>query len=273
MRALAYSLWCIHTLLESLPVSSSGHMTLITNFLQKNTFSKYNRSRILLTEQIDHLMHVTTAWVLTLFLCINWWPALSAFPQIFARLSNIFLYTLIGDTITVMLYFLLKYTRIKQYFPLWAGFLVTSVLLFSLFIVPAGSITTFTMTSAALLGLVQGLALLPGISRLASTYVAGCWLGLTPSTSFIWSCTLQLPLVLAAVSAGIYSLYTQTNSVNNYFTKLTYTQLIGLVFCTLLSFGLLWIIYYAAYMNVFAYSGFYTAFMSLLAYFFVMRLS
>ncbi|MBX9830851.1 hypothetical protein K2X40_02755 [Candidatus Babeliales bacterium] len=50
----------------------------------------------------------------------------------------------------------------------------------------------------AILGLVQGLALLPGISRFASTYVAARWLGFTNRRAFQVCFLLELPVVIAA---------------------------------------------------------------------------
>ncbi|QQR49268.1 undecaprenyl-diphosphate phosphatase [bacterium] len=50
----------------------------------------------------------------------------------------------------------------------------------------------------AILGLVQGLALLPGISRFASTYVAARWLGFSTRRAFQVCFLLELPIVLAA---------------------------------------------------------------------------
>ena len=51
---------------------------------------------------------------------------------------------------------------------------------------------------AVILGVVQGIALLPGISRMAITYATARWLRFSPRLAFELSCAIQWPLIAAA---------------------------------------------------------------------------
>lgn len=58
-----------------------------------------------------------------------------------------------------------------------------------------------------LIGLAQGIAFFPGISRLGATYVAGRWLNLSARRSFQFSFLFQFPLMVAAfIFEGLYLL-------------------------------------------------------------------
>ena len=58
--------------------------------------------------------------------------------------------------------------------------------------------------SGIVLGMVQGLALLPGISRFGSTFFAARWLGFSRSQAFEYSFLIQFPLLFAAIIKGFY---------------------------------------------------------------------
>jgi undecaprenyl pyrophosphate phosphatase UppP len=60
-----------------------------------------------------------------------------------------------------------------------------------------------SVTRAVLLGLFQGLALLPGLSRFAATFCGGRYLGFSSRSAFEISFMLQWPLLLAAVARSI----------------------------------------------------------------------
>lgn len=52
--------------------------------------------------------------------------------------------------------------------------------------------TTLTLKKAIFIGLLQGLASLPGISRLNITLVAACWMNLSPNRAFEFSTLMQI---------------------------------------------------------------------------------
>jgi undecaprenyl-diphosphatase len=59
----------------------------------------------------------------------------------------------------------------------------------------AGGGDALTLRSAFVVGILQGLAVLPGLSRSASTIAAAMWLGLSPQAAFRFSFLLSMPAV------------------------------------------------------------------------------
>lgn len=185
-RDLVYILWCLHIVLEVLPISSSGHVTLLLRIIKKEALSK----------NIEYLMHIPTALIICTFLYrYGEWDSLEEFVR----------YTFFAGCaagITALWYLVIKEKGNK--FPLWLGFLVTSALLFSVRWAPFYQGRTVSFAIACSMGLAQGCALLPGISRLATTFVVGCWLGLAPDVSFLFSLAIQVPLISVAVTKALY---------------------------------------------------------------------
>ncbi len=182
-----YILWALHVLLEVLPISSSGHMMLMLGILQKRALSN----------NVDYLMHIPTLLINSIFLYnYSSWTSLEEFVQ-YAVLA------MCAASITAVCYFVVKGNK----FPLWLGFLITSLLLFSVKWIPYYEVHTITFVKACIIGFVQGCALLPGISRLAATFVTGCWLDLSLQESFLFSLAIQMPLMGAAVTKALFEMY------------------------------------------------------------------
>ena len=96
---------------------------------------------------------------------------------------------------------------VKQYAP-WIQddlriisgcFLITGFLLLSTLRLPEGKKTTFTMTwrDALIIGCVQAIAILPGISRSGSTIVAGLFCRLKREDAAAFSFILSIPIITA----------------------------------------------------------------------------
>jgi undecaprenyl-diphosphatase len=79
------------------------------------------------------------------------------------------------------------------------GFVVTACLLTSTLWAKPGIQVTPTVTGALLLGLAQGLAVAPGVSRSGLTIVTALWLGIRPERAFEFSMLMSVPAVAAAV--------------------------------------------------------------------------
>jgi undecaprenyl-diphosphatase len=80
------------------------------------------------------------------------------------------------------------------------GFLVTALLLVSTRWVRPGESEVPKAVGAVLLGIAQGLAVLPGISRSGATITAALWLGVRPDRAFELSMLLSLPAIIGAVA-------------------------------------------------------------------------
>lgn len=253
MQNCLFYIWCFHTITESLPISSSGHIRLLIKFLKK-----YNLCPNILSseidENIDFAMHITTFFILFLFLIISWWPLLTNLNSI-AILVFYFLIiaVLIADLITGTIYLLFnKYFKQLSNFDS-IGFLITSLALLLLIFLPTNHIHSdldLVLFVPCVLGVVQGLALLPGISRMATTYAAGRWLGLDHEFSFLLSLTMQFPLVLIALLKVFVK-----NKFDISALSLNNKQKLILLLCSTLSLAILFVL--KSNPNLFIVFGFY----------------
>lgn len=184
----------LQIVLEALPVSSSGHLELIARFFGTT------RSAVL-ADPLYELIHVCTLGMVCCYFYRHW---LSFLRQ---RLSRSFALQVIGalcvaDGITVAFYLLFKFLG-TMHISLACGFFSTSLALLSLhFSTRKTCDDRVVLWKAIVIGCVQGISLLPGISRLGTTIVAGYWLGFSPRFALIFSCMLQLPLLVAGVFKG-----------------------------------------------------------------------
>jgi undecaprenyl-diphosphatase len=79
------------------------------------------------------------------------------------------------------------------------GFLLTTAALVSTYFVHPGQAEVPRPSLALLLGVVQGLAVLPGVSRSGLTIALALWLGVKPSRAFELSMLMSLPAVFGAL--------------------------------------------------------------------------
>ncbi|HWO11685.1 MAG TPA: undecaprenyl-diphosphate phosphatase [Polyangiaceae bacterium] len=80
------------------------------------------------------------------------------------------------------------------------GFVVTACLLTSTLWTKPGALSSPSLPGALLLGLAQGLAVAPGVSRSGITIVAALWLGLRAERAFELSMLMSVPAVSAAIA-------------------------------------------------------------------------
>jgi len=203
---------------ESLPISSSGHMNLVEKLLYALGFG----SMPVLPEFFDHFLHGPTIIVLVMYFWRAWYELFrlllfctkacitnmgKKIRDSWCRLYKIFFkilgFIIIADGITVVFYYMFKkYSMIlfgdfDSTGLLLAGFVITTGLLLSLRWVKTLN-KTLTRSHAVALGVTQGLAMLPGISRFGSTYVIARWFGISHRRAFQISFLLFFPLVVAA---------------------------------------------------------------------------
>lgn len=93
---------------------------------------------------------------------------------------------------------------------MWIGFLITALLLFSLkFCTNQKLYSSWNYKNALVIGCLQACALIPGISRFGSTFVAARWCGIAPRKAFELSFLLEWPISCAAFFKGVYTLHAQ----------------------------------------------------------------
>ena len=130
-EALVFLIFCLivaQIVLESLPVSSSGHLRLIE--LIYSCFSPSSFDYVL-PRNVEYSLHVVTCLVLVFMFWRMFIPTLKH-PLFFRRvIIKIFLLGFVADIITVFWYLLFEAIGVG-WFPVWIGFYVTAASLFSL---------------------------------------------------------------------------------------------------------------------------------------------
>jgi undecaprenyl-diphosphatase len=79
------------------------------------------------------------------------------------------------------------------------GFFMTAAVLVSSRWAPSGTERHLSIGQALLIGTIQGIAVLPGVSRSGSTIGAALWMGIRPDRAFELSMLMSLPAVVGAV--------------------------------------------------------------------------
>lgn len=217
MKSIILVLIITQIIVESLPISSSGHVALAG--LLANKF--WGIQNAVLPDFLDNLLHCTGLAAILIVFSKDWFfpvkkvlqactqflfkskPLSFSQKKLFAIFAKIVGLVIVADLVTSIFYFVIKigaknfYNNLGPNFLL-CGFIITMLLLFSLKLRKTQNEQQFTLKKAIILGAVQGCAFLPGISRFASTYVAGCWLNISPRRAFQISFLIHLPLIVAA---------------------------------------------------------------------------
>ena len=244
LRTSTFLLWNLNIILESLPISSSGHIKLVQNiFSLENKFNSHT----------EHLMHIPNALIISIFLA--WKARCTLVTPSVSWLALIIMTALIANTITGLTYLFAK--KHMPALPLSLGFFISGSLLLSLYYVPNGTIVHLTLFHALVIGCAQTLALLPGISRMALTVTAAIWLGIDPNLSFIISLTCELLLILVAVGSALLA--------SKPFEKLwplSAKQLIMLTLSTIVSYKALEVAQYGFVTDLAIYFGWYLVILS-----------
>lgn len=185
---------------ESLPVSSSGHLLLCLEFVRTYNSALFAAlSSILQRSDVIFALHFPTVLIIALFYMPRFLPIVCSFRKNFSLILKSTGYAVAANCVTVICYVSIKQSSLS--IPLWLGFLVTFVLLISTYRKRSRG-AVLGVGAFLFLGLVQGIAVLPGISRLAVVYAAGYWLGLSGRKAFDIAWMLQFPLILAAACLG-----------------------------------------------------------------------
>jgi undecaprenyl-diphosphatase len=188
--------------------------------------------KIIIPEFIDPLLHFSALLAISITFFKDWFfplkKLLFAFNKVLfgkklkyseQKLFKIFLkivgYIFCADLITALFYFNFKFLSkncalLQCPALLLFGFCITTLILFSILIKQkyfSAPTQTLNFKKALTLGAVQGMALLPGISRFASTYATARWLNISNRRAFQISFLLHLPLIIAAFTfQGVFHL-------------------------------------------------------------------
>ena len=247
-----YLLWNLHIILESLPISSSGHLQLINNLIPRIT----KKPPLIISTTLDYIMHIPTLLVIAIFLTIKAYLAVQFIPNFSSLITSNFIYLcgsmLIANSMTFACFLFFKLTK-KPQWPLWVGFLLTGCSLLSLLVAPTGTKIFPTYIDAALIGFAQCFSLLPAISRLALTFVTGIWVGLTPTSSFLFSLSIEFFLILGAELLAFYSYVRK----KQYIPRLRLWSFSSLIIACVIAYVLLDLMLFVANTDTLRYFGFY----------------
>ena len=182
--------------LETFPVSSSGQIALLESFfhlIKRDVCFSISSNRV-----ISHFLHGPTVFVIALFFFNRWFFLLSHIGRCWKIILKLSVFVFLADVITFFFYLFFNSCWSKSLFPVGLGFAISAIALLSLRFCQKEQRGKITLAKALLLGVVQGIALLPGISRFGLTFVVARWIGVSSRRSFEFSFAIQWPLIAAS---------------------------------------------------------------------------
>ncbi len=246
-----YLFVCVQIVLESFPVSSSGHVVLLQKMLHKFFVNDLPGAchENFFSQHVGHFLHGPTVFILMIFFFREWSFYFVHIRVLWKKIIKLLALVALADSITVVFYFFFKFVG-TSWFPVWVGFLVSAAVLFSLRFKDDSRRAKgrFTWKKALMLGLVQGLAFLPGISRLGLVFSVAYWMGLSRKKSFEISFLIQWPLIAGAFvnSVFIRKMYSSVTSLRLLFD----VQTVVVMLCaSVVSFFALWFFERVVYEN------------------------
>jgi undecaprenyl-diphosphatase len=238
---------------EVLPISSSSHVYIVEQLLM---FFGIGLTEI--PDFFDYFLHGPMMLILPIFFRYEWCNIFCSPVLLWKYVRIVFITTIITGIFYAVIKVLGKNVLVfLEGRSVIVGMLVTAMLLFSLRwkeksqsyplvfhqehkICGAIQQEGNFFKIATVLGLTQGLALLPGISRLASTYVVGLWLDLSPEESFKLSFIIQFPLI---VGAFFIKGLKKCISFSNTMALFTVETIVAMCVATVVAYGVLYLMW------------------------------
>lgn len=215
---LAILFGIVQGLTEFLPISSSGHLVLLQQI--------FGLAEPLLL--FDIILHLGTLLAVCIVFKNTLWEVIK---HPFSKKGKLLM---LATTITLILAFIGK-DFFEDAFAgsfLWISFFITGVIL--LFAQWTSTHTkeshSITYTNGTVMGLFQGLAILPGLSRSGLTISSAIVQGVNRKEAAEFSFLMSIPIILASFFWELLKLDTQTGSVS------ILPMLIGFLFATVFGF-------------------------------------
>ena len=230
----AVILGIIQGLTEFLPVSSSGHLVIFQHLFglkEPELFFDICVHLGTLVAVIIFFRKEIEAIIISISRFVKlYFKKKVSFVYIFEDVDTKLAFLIVVGTIPTAILGLLFHKVADLLFSsvVIVGFmlLLTGALLFSTrWVKNVGeSITHFSIKDALIIGLVQGIAIMPGISRSGSTIAIGLFLGLNRETAARYSFLLSIPAILGAAMLSLmdvstYSAFPLTVSFIGAFTS------------------------------------------------------
>lgn len=188
----------IQGITEFLPVSSSGHIVLFGSLFE-----------------LDNLLLISiVAHIGTLFAVIFCYR--KKLMELIKKPKNSTNLNLIIATIPTVIIVLLFNNFLEENFSthmlVW-GFLLSAILLLIADLKKSGN-KSINKKSAIYMGITQGLALLPGISRSGSTLTCGLLMGFNKQETLDFSFLMSIPIIFASAIYETFSLFSAQITIN-----------------------------------------------------------
>jgi len=185
----------VEGLTEYLPISSTGHLILASDFLKVGQTPFVKTFEIFI--QLGAILAIVVLYFKTITTNFKLWPKIIA-AFIPTGIIGLILYKLIrtyllGNTLVTLLALLIggiALIILEKYYHEKIG--ATSAL------------SDITYKDAVILGIFQSLAIIPGVSRSAATICGGLLRGLKRTTAVEFSFLLAIPTMVAAAVLDIY---------------------------------------------------------------------
>ena len=194
---------------EFLPISSSGHLAILHNLMPSTGAAMENVT-------FDVLLHLGTLVAVIIVFRITVWNMIAEFWKMLSGiLGGTFTfrkankYQIMGLYVIVTTAILIPFALVQDSIAavgerLWAVGLCLLFTAFMLFVADHSvtgnkQMKDMTLTQAFKMGLFQGLATLPGVSRSGATISAGINMGFDRNTMVEFSFMMSIPAVLGAV--------------------------------------------------------------------------
>ena len=219
----AVVLGVIQGLTEFLPISSSGHLVLFQRIFGLTEAELFFDTSVHLGTLVavvivfwNDVKAITGAVLRLLFTVLK--KNASVKPLLYAPEIKMAFLIVIGSVPTAIIGLFFRKVADQLFSSVTlvgAMLLITGLVLWATRrIAPANegfNISRFSGTRAFIVGTVQGLAILPGISRSGATISAGLFLGLNRETAAKYSFLLSVPAILGAVVLSLKDISTGTD--------------------------------------------------------------
>ncbi len=226
---------------ESFPVSSSGHVALALCLVAyKNMLTYFSLYNFLQSHDAVIWLNLPTVFVVALFFAREWLFLLFNIQYTWRIVLKLIFYMLCSNIVTTICFFIIRIYDLT--IPLWLGFGITLLLLFSLRWCRKSSHATLTIPRTLLLGLIQGMALLQGISRFAVVFVASRWMGISNRRSFFIAWMLQWPISLGMLFLNIGQYMVQQTYVLPLDLPLIMTMIIASTLAFIGMYSMYWLV-------------------------------
>jgi len=230
---------------EWLPISSTGHLKLAEHFFGL-------KAPIL----FDVILHIGTLTVVLLFFRRDIKNVLSAFARFDFKTEHGRLIPLIivGTIPTALIGFVfgeLIEDVFKSVLPIAIAFVLCGIALYS---AKAGKEKTNNIDylTVTVIGIAQGIAIIPGISRSGATIAAALLLGIKREKAFKFSFLLSIPAIIGALALTLYTQFDELTTVGLGWTEI-FAGIAVTMFVGYFALKLLWKILVKEKFHLFAF--------------------